>query len=469
MPVANMTISPVLAQLYGFEGTQASKIFMVGFAGLALVAAMFIKMSIRHWLMAGILFAAALTAPVNYERTNYLPTWMLPVQIRRAELHLAFGVLLSLLCLMQGRQMVQRWSWQSVVLVLMALYAGTLQIVHDTVLESVQSIGFALATMPCLIMAVEYTTRDREGCLRLLRTIMLVSVAWTVCCSIQFVINPKLLLNNGGRFWGMLANAQQAAVLTAPFAFTAIWLFMYDPNKRLRALWVALTGINLLFLMWTGSRTGALMFAVGITFMLYSRGGKALLLLPIGGVVFGLLYWLALELQIMKNVERLVSNENTRDWVWALQIENFFENPLIGVGWGETGGSESSYLGGAAAFGIGYAALMACLLFGSMLMCLKLTVFKRRLPKADRALADMFIAWNAAYFAGAAFEGYLIGRSSTPQVMALLFAGIGVYLKDAVAARAGSEAPADEWNEAEDGAMAYPENGFPELPERTPA
>ncbi|HNV70856.1 MAG TPA: hypothetical protein PKO06_14235, partial [Candidatus Ozemobacteraceae bacterium] len=120
---------------------------------------------------------------------------------------------------------------------------------------------------------------------------------------------------------------------------------------------------------------------------------------------------------------------------------NFFENPLIGVGWGDTGGSESSYLGGAAAFGIGYAALMACLLFGSMLMCLKLTVFKRRLPKADRALADMFIAWNAAYFAGAAFEGYLIGRSSTPQVMALLFAGIGVHLKDMVAVRAGTEAP----------------------------
>lgn len=462
MPVANMTIfpvlaHPVLAQFYGFEGTQASKIFMVGFAGLALVAAMFIKMSIRHWLMAGILFAAALTAPVNFDRTSYLPTWMVSIQIRRAEIHLGLGIILTLLALMQGRQLVQRWPWQSLVLLAMAMYAATMQIVHQTVGEAVQSMGFALATVPCMIIAAELTTRDREGCLRMLRTIMLVSVAWTVCCSIQFVINPKLLVNTGGRFWGMLANAQQAAILVAPFAATAIWLFMYDTNKRLKPLWVALAAINLLFLMWSGSRTGAFMFAVGVAFMLYSRGGKALLLMPAGAAVFGLLYWLALELQIMKNVERLTSSDNTRGWVWATQIESFLEHPLIGVGWGETGGSESSYLGGAAGYGIGFAALIAVYLFGTMWMCGKLTVQKRFLGKKDRELADMFIAWNAMYFGAAAFEGFMMGRSSTPQVMMLMFAGLGVYLKEQVAmrSRGGAEAGADIQEQA--GGDAYGE------------
>lgn len=447
---AQMVHATLAQYFYGFEHTTAVKIFMVGFAGLAFVAALLLRMSLKNWVIAGILFAAALTAPLNVEQTAYVQTWLLPVQKLRAEIHLGLGIVLTLLVLFSGRINASRVPIQGLFMLALALYAALMMFIHATPSEALQSVGFALATIPCFLVASPALTRDFEGCLRMLRTIMWVSVIWTVCCSVQFVINPRYLLNINGRFWGMLANAQQAAILVAPFAMVALWLFLNDVQKRTKPLWVALLAINLLFLLWTGSRTGALMFLVGAMFVLYTRLGKAVIFLPVGGLVAIGLYTLAEELQIMSNVERLVSTDNTRGDVWQAQIRSFMESPFIGVGWGETGGSESSYLGGAAGYGIGFFGIIVLFLLWSVWMCFRFTVSRRLLPKHERPLVDLFIAWNACYFAAAAFEGFMLGRSSTPQVMMLMFAGIGVYLKEQMAAaraagRTVHDEDADAW------------------------
>jgi hypothetical protein len=279
-----------------------------------------------------------------------------------------------------------------------------------------------------------------------LRAIMVGSVVWTVCCCVQFVIQPAYLVNSGGRFWGMLSNAQQAAMLVTPFAIIALWLFLNDrPAKyrfMLRALWLGLFGINVLFLGWTASRTGSVMFVLGITFVLYNKIGRLVVFAPlIGALVLGLAF-LADELQISSNLERLVSTENTRSGVWAAQFESIAESPIIGVGWHETGGSESSYFAGFAGYGLGMFLLIVSFLFYSMWMCAKLWVKRGRLSETERPLIDLFIAYNAMYFGAAVFEGIILGRSSTPQSMMLMFAGIGTWLNyatsDAVEGQAWS-------------------------------
>ena len=430
--------------IYGFEGRTAEVIFIAGFSALLVVAALLMKISFKHWLIAGALFATALTAPVDDLKTHYLATWMQPVQLQRASIHLALGVLLSIMMLVQGGASTQILPASSVLLLAIGLLAGLLQFVHEDAGSALQSLAFALATIPCMIAVVGRLTRDYDGCLRMIRVLMWVSVIWTFCCSVQFVVNPKLLVNNTGRFWGMLANAQQAAVFCAPLAVAALWLLLNDPHRRTKILWLALTAINLLFLAWSGSRTGALMLVIGSMGVLYARVGQAVLLLPVAGLVFWALYGLSDSLQIGANLERFSSIDDTRGWVWKAQIETALANPLIGAGWADAGGSESSYFGSFAGYGIGMFLLVLLLLGVSVWGCIKLLVARRSMPRHLQSLADLYGGFVAMYFAGAAFEGYILARSAATSVMFLMFAGIGKFLLDEAKAYRSGHVPAFE-------------------------
>lgn len=426
----------VLAQgehIYGFEGTGAQTLFMAGFGGLVLVAALLLKVSLRYWLLAGVLFATALTAPVDPFRREYVQTWLFSVQIKRAEIHLAFGVLLSLMVFFQRGVSASIFTFQGVMVLIMGLYAGFVQFVHKTPNEAIQTLLFCLATVPCLMVAVPQLCKDSDGCMKIARTIMWVSVIWTFCCSVQFILDPRKLLNLQGRFWGMLANAQQAAVLVGPFAVVALWLLLNDPKKRNKMLWIALIAINLLFLAWTGSRTGAMMFVVGASFVLYVRIGQAVLLLPVAALMLWGLFALAIELKIYENLERLVSTENTRSGVWTNMWNTAMENPLLGVGFDDAGGSENSYLLGFASYGVGYFLLTITLLLGSMIVCGKALIGRKFVNPIDRGIIDLFIAMNAMYFAGSFFEGYMLGRSSCSQVLLMFIAGMLPYISGRIA------------------------------------
>lgn len=420
---------------YGFEGSTAVRIFMVGFAGLALVAALLIRLNIYQWIMAGMLFFTALTAPTNYEQTQYLQTWMLPVQLLRAEFHLALGILMTILVVVTGRVHVHTVPAQGMFLLAITLYSGFMQFFQEGPAEALQTIGFLLAVIPCMLFASPAASRDYENCVRVLRAMMWVSVLWTVCSSIQFVVNPRLVVNTNGRFWGMMANAQQTAILCAPCAVIATWLLLNDTKRNLKPLWIGLICINLLFVGWTASRNGVLMLLVGMAFVLYNRVGKLVLLLPVGALVFVTLAFLADELQIQSNLDRLTSTTNTRSGVWKAQLQAIAESPLVGVGVDERGGSESSWLGGFAAYGLGMFLLMMLFLFWSIWRCATLWIRRFRVPVETRRLIDMYISWNAMYFSAATFEGIILGRSSTSQTMMLMFAGIGVWLTEQVSQR----------------------------------
>jgi hypothetical protein len=329
---------------------------------------------------------------------------------------------------------VRTVSPQGVIMFLMALYAGLMQFFHDGADDALKAIGFALATFPCFVFAAAMSSRTYEACVNLLRMMMWVIVLWTFCCSVQFVINPKYLVSYQGRFLGMLGNSQHTAALNAPMAIIAVWLLMHDTMRRAKILWLALVAINLLFLGWTGSRTGGLMFIVGLTVVLYARAGKAILLLPVAAGMAWLLAILANALQINANLERFISTDNTRGWVWLGQIGAAMESPLIGVGWrGGEVGTENSYLGSLSAYGIIYFLLTMTLLVVSVWQCIHVTLNKRWLHPEHRALVDIFTAFNAMFFVGAFFEGYILARSFIPLLMLLIFAAIGVWIRHEIA------------------------------------
>jgi hypothetical protein len=442
-PVSSITTEPrllmnpfTLAQqhIYGFEGQTSEAIFIAGFAALVVVALIVTKMSFRNWLLAATLFATCVAPSVDDAMERFNPTWIFPLQMHHSAIHLGLGVFLTIIAVVSGGMSVRLISIQSILMLLMALYAGLMQFFHEDSSAAIEAIGFAFATIPCFALAAGLSTRGYDACLNVLRMMMWVSVVWTFCCSVQFVINPKYLLSNQGRFFGILGNAQHAAVLVAIMAVIALWLLMHDSRKRTKILWITLLAINLLFLIWTGSRTGGLMFIIGLMSILYARIGKAVLLFPVALLVVWGLAALATALEINANLERFVSLENTRQGVIAGQLTAIVENPLIGVGWrGEAISTENSYLGGFGAYGIIYFLLTVVLLAVSMWKCFRLTTQRRWLAREQRPLIDLFCAFNFMYFAGAMFEGFILARSFAPQFMLLMFAAVGAWLQEEVA------------------------------------
>ena len=139
----------LLAQrTYGFEGTTALIVFTICFVGVVALTVAVVRLPLIGWLLAGVLMATALTAPTNADRTAYLPTWILPIQKNRAEMQLACGVMLGLLLLGTGRLNFARLPAQGWLLLLLGLFTGTMQFVHDSALNAGLSLAFAVATIP---------------------------------------------------------------------------------------------------------------------------------------------------------------------------------------------------------------------------------------------------------------------------------------------------------------------------------
>src|SRR5262249_2071059 len=156
-------------------------------------------------------------------------------------------------------------------LLALGLYMGLLQIIHETPEEAFQTIVFVLCTLPCLIMAVPQLSRSYEQCCQMFRLQMWVAAIWAFCCSVQFVLDPSKLVSSQGRFFGMLANAQQVAMFCAPLATIILWFVIEEKRFTRKMFYGVLLGTNILFLVWTGSRMGILIFGIGFIFVLYSR------------------------------------------------------------------------------------------------------------------------------------------------------------------------------------------------------
>lgn len=235
---------------------------------------------------------------------------------------------------------------------------------------------------------------------------------FAVISQFQLQVNPAPAMV-AGRLMGTTANPQHAAVLLAigllgPAYFISTW--------RQRSLLLAVASFvlmciacRLIFL--TGSRTGLSMAAIGIVILWRRKFGIGVL---VGlALTFGLVY-------LMQNNEqevfssRIVTMEDTRSEVWAIQWRTFLQNPFIGserMG-DQFRSGENSWLGLLAGTGmLGGAALIWLLVRGVAVSkeLLKHSHWEQHKDEVDFCLAGIF-----AVFAGSFFEAYLVGVITMP-------------------------------------------------------
>jgi hypothetical protein len=394
---------------------------------ITVVALVSIKRSLIY--LVSLMLLIACTGTYEEFAGTVAKTFIHPIPSERSTIFAVLGSLIYAWILANWKHInVSATPSQMVVLVIMAYYASLIRFFHEGPVGGIFSIAFATVTLVPLALALPAFLQSREQIVMALRFIALAGAAYIVGVGIQFFINRGVMLRPPqSRLSGLSGNPQSVAISFSVFALVSLWLFLFDPMRRFRLFWAGVLGASLVILVWTGSRTGVGMTAVGMSFAFYRRFGRLILLAPVG-LIIGLIGYNYLAGQGVEFVaDRLVSTQNTREESWRIQWDRFTTSPAIGVGVEETK-SENSYLYALAAFGAGMGLLVVLLVIVSAAVCIKLFMNRSRMPEEYRSICDLTLAYNALYFAGGVLEGYIMARVGSHLIFMSIFAAIAATL-----------------------------------------
>lgn len=412
------------------QGLSIGLAMVLGLIGAAALLLAVVRFRFALLFVGAMLFISALGVPLDFSK-NLIRLWILPMQAARSQLFLGAALfLIAAAAVNVARLRFGRISGPAVMATLIGFYAGMVRLVSGFPEDGMASMVFAVITIPIVAIVVTSLIDEWDDFYRPLRIIALTSVVWVGGVGVQFVIAwKKLVVQHGlSRFHGLLANPQHAAVFTSVVCITCLFLLLNDPKQRYKPLWAALAGINGIFVLWTGSRTGLGMLGIGLMSVLYARIGRAILLLPVVGLVGLLAFNFLMSSNIEFDLEGLVSRGDTRSAVWRRMLEEISANPLFGVGLPKDIPSENSFLFGMASYGVGMGFLLFLTVVVVGVQVLGLWRRKRMFPIRERRLIELLTGFYAMYFAGAMFEGYMIARVSTSLVFLLIFGAIGTRL-----------------------------------------
>ncbi len=159
----------------------------------------------------------------------------------------------------------------------------------------------------------------------------------------------------GGRLAGISGNPQQLAGAAVIFTIVANWSFETSVTLLRKSAAIAGMAMLALFVLWSGSRTGAIcLVAVHLAYFRLKVGRLALVFLLTAVLLLGLTLVFAESSYL---VERFRYGDDTRSAVWLSAIDDFARSPVLGMIISDRGSEsmnvvESGYLRALALLGI---------------------------------------------------------------------------------------------------------------------
>jgi len=269
---------------------------------------------------------------------------------------------------------------------------------------------------------------DLDNLLKMLIVVALVMVLGTVY---QLSVDRTMIMDHG-RLFGLTGNAQHLATFCAALVLPVVAAMQRLRHQRLwYLLALFLTGFLVVFLLWSGSRTGVLMTLTGLGLMFRHQLGRLLetTLLVAATVMFA---WQVTNFGESSAViqERFGRSVlvNTRESGWDAMLRTFAANPVFGSV-KNVWATESSYLGALARFGV----VGTAPLFVSMTMVLMALVKlnRKRSRLGEHAIfVDLVTGGFFSLAIGAVFEGFLMATLTPMLYMILIYMAITAYLVD---------------------------------------
>ncbi len=408
------------------------QLLLLGVGGLGALGLAAVNFRFSILLIGVMLFFTAISRQTTWNLL-LVRTVITELQAQRSTMYLGAGALLLLAGVMHVQQLkVRSISGFAVLLAFSGIYAGLIRMLAADVGEGLQSIAFAMATLAPLMLVPPSLIRDWWDMYVLPRVVAVVGLGWCGLCLVQFVVNRRALTTGylTQRFVGMTGNPQHASAFLAFVITCCVFLVLNDPKKRYRLVWMGTAALAGVFLLWTASRTGVAMTAIGVLACFYGRAGAGAILLPIVGGIGYIAYSFLAGQNVDFDVERLAGGGQTRAHVWRELWGDFMSNPLFGAG--GTGvkeafraeKSENSLLYGLATYGAGMGLVIIAMFFASLLQLWRLAGLRRVAQPYQRRVIEFAVGTQAMFWAGSVFEGYIVGRVSAPIVYMLLFSAM---------------------------------------------
>lgn len=335
---------------------------------------------------------------------------------------------------------------------------STMELLVDRSAKTFLSIPLFIVTFVAVGVGLNKMLQTKRDVNALLWAIVATFALMVMAISVQMVAGDRDAVFASSRLQGMTANPQFLSTIIPPALLIVLYLFLDKRQpKFLKVGLVLLAAALVLFLYWTGSRTGILMAGIGILCFFRLRLGRLLLIAGIVGVcVLGVLQFLGDEGS--DQTDRFLNMQDTRSYVWKRQWSHFLESPLLGstaegTGFME-GGGENSYLTVAGAYGI-----VGLIPFAIMLVLMARDLYGtwkvRQLVPDEKELIDLLIAIFAMATVGAWFEAFLLGQFNL--IVFILFgcSAIGAWLRDLATIEIEHGYPVASYGEQDADMMAF--------------
>ncbi len=246
----------------------------------------------------------------------------------------------------------------------------------------------------------------------------------------------------GTRFMGISGNAQLVGYICAIFILINVYLFGRLPlGSAMRWVYGISLGILGLFLVWTGSRTGALCATAGLVTYFRLRIGSFALVATFGAVV--LFAVASIFSDSFGGVSRFLEGANTRRDVWIQAWAEFRSAPIFGT-IGLRGNEpvptiESSYLSTLSLMGISGGIVLMISIF-TILGLLPRMLYLRWSNRIVAEQSDLMIASISIVMVASVFEGFFLGILSFAVVWLYSMFAMASYLTE----RGATEVPEDD-------------------------
>jgi hypothetical protein len=429
-------------------------------AGLTLLLLSKLNFRWASLLVGAMVFFSAIATAVDFYENPYI-TIIAPLSDNRSFLYMVCGLGLAAMALINGDKFSLRdvtpTAWFCFFL---SIWGALIQTAHDGLQQGLQSLAFAAATLVPLSIAVGGLIKKWGDWVVPLRCIAFATAIWTALTAYQFYVDRRMvMLGNENRFIGLSANPQHTAAFLACAGNVVLYLALTESVKLFRLLWIAQMGAIAIMLFWTGSRTGLGMMAVGASVILYARIGRMILVMPFVAVAAYVLFKFLSQDLADVNTARLTSSNDTRTAMWKVLVDQYVENPMIGIGTGRSEASENGYLLGAATYGSGFVIIQFIATFCVAAQAISLWRVRTYLVPKDRALVDLILATFLSFFAGSMFEGYFAARIAASVVVLAMLSVVGGRVTRLIREAAEQEQAAAEWYAANpefEEAAAYP-------------
>jgi hypothetical protein len=418
-------------------------------AGLTLLLLSKLNFRWASLLVGAMVFFSAIATAVDFYENPYI-TIIAPLSDNRSFLYMVCGLGLVAMAVINGDKVSLRdvtpTAWFCF---LLSMWGALIQTAHDGLQQGLQSLAFAAATLVPLSIAVGGLIKKWGDWVVPLRCIAFATAIWTALTAYQFYVDRRMvMLGNENRFIGLSANPQHTAAFLACAGNVVLYLALTETVKLLRLLWIAQMGAIVVMLVWTGSRTGLGMMALGAGVILYARIGRVILVMPFVAIAAYVLFKFLSQDLADVNTDRLTSSNDTRTVMWKVLVTQFVENPIIGIGSGRSEASENGYLLGAATYGAGFVFIQIIATFCVAAQAISLWRLRSYLVPKDRALIDLVLGTFLSFFAGGMFEGYFAARIAASIVILVILSVVAGRVTRLIREAAEQERAAAEWYEA---------------------